>query len=257
MLLIPSIDLSQGRAVRLWQGDFAQATLYPETPAALLARYETLGAAWVHIVDLDGARDGRRANHALIASLSGRTSIKLQVGGGVRSTDAIEDLLDVGVSRVVIGSAALRQPQDVREWLKYFGAERIALAFDVRIEGDSEPRVQIDGWQSDAERGLWRALAPYRSFAHHILCTDIGRDGTLTGPNLDLYREVRLKFPAFAWQASGGIRGSADLNSLARLGLAAAISGKALLENRITPEEWRPYLPAASFPVSTYGTDRS
>ena len=166
-------------------------------------------------------------------------------------------LFDAGVSRVVVGSAALQHPEEVLQWIKHFGAERVCLAFDVRTDGDSEPCVQTHGWQSTSEISLWKALAPYRSYAYHILCTDIARDGTLTGPNLDLYREARLRHPAFAWQASGGIRDAADLAALAKLGISAAICGKALLEERITPEELRPFLPAASFPVSTYATDRS
>jgi phosphoribosylformimino-5-aminoimidazole carboxamide ribotide isomerase len=251
MLLIPAIDIVKGRVVRLFQGDFAQSTSYDPTPTELLARFKALGVPWVHVVDLDGARDGRRANHELIAALCKSDSARLQVGGGVRDPEAIEDLLDVGVSRVVIGTAALRQPEEVRQWLKYFGAARICLAFDVRLDQDGEPQVQIKGWQESGEISLWKALAPYRSHAHHILCTDISRDGTLSGPNLDLYREARLRFPAFVWQASGGIRESGDLAALAKLGVAAAISGKALLEDRLTRWECRPYLPAASSPVST------
>ena len=110
MLLIPSIDLKDGRCVRLYQGDFAKATAYPSTPHALLTRYEALGARWVHIVDLDGAKDGKRANHSVIAGLSASTAVKLQVGGGVRSAAAVEVLLDVGASRVVIGSVAVHHP---------------------------------------------------------------------------------------------------------------------------------------------------
>ena len=132
MLLIPAIDLKDGRCVRLHQGDFAKATAYTSTPHALLNRYEALGAGWVHIVDLEGAKDGKRANHSVVAGLSASTAVKLQVGGGIRSAAAVEVLLDVGASRVVIGSVAVHHPEEVLRWFKRFGPERLCLALDVR-----------------------------------------------------------------------------------------------------------------------------
>jgi phosphoribosylformimino-5-aminoimidazole carboxamide ribotide isomerase len=254
MLLIPAIDLSQGHCVRLHQGDFEQETRYAPTPQALLRRYESLGARWVHVVDLDGAKNGHRTNHALITGLAALGSVHLQVGGGVRSADAIEGLLAAGVARVVIGSAAVYRPDVVTQWLARFGSERLCLAFDVRLDAAGEPRVQTHGWRESGGFSLWKALAPYSSELRHVLCTDIARDGTLSGPNLDLYAQALERFPQLAWQASGGIRSGQDLQALADLGLAAAVTGKALLEERITDEELRPFLPDASSPASTYAT---
>ena len=257
MLLIPAIDLAAGRCVRLRQGDFAQVTRYPPVPHVLLQRYQALGARWVHVVDLDGARDGRRANHALIAGLASASSLKLQVGGGIRSAAALEVLLAAGVARVVIGSAALERPEEVLLWLEQFGAQRLCLAFDVRIEATGEPVVQTQGWTRRGNLSLWDALAPYGSHVRHVLCTDIARDGMLASPNLDLYRQALARFPHLRWQASGGVSSAADLHALAQTGVTAAISGKALLEERIRPEELRPFLPDASFPASTYATAQS
>jgi len=254
MYLIPSIDLAQGRCVRLRQGDFHQETRYAPAPHEHLGRYERLGARWVHVVDLDGARDGKRTNHALIAGLATLGSPKLQVGGGVRSAAAIEVLLDAGVERVVIGSAALERPEEVLEWLERFGAEYLCLAFDVRAEPGVEPYVHSHGWSQRGNLDLWSALSPYSTHVRHVLCTDIARDGMLSGPNLDLYSAALDRFPHLAWQASGGIRDAVDLAALARLGVAAAISGRALLEDRIPDEELRPFLPDASSPASTSAT---
>jgi phosphoribosylformimino-5-aminoimidazole carboxamide ribotide isomerase len=258
MLLIPSIDVRAGRCVRLYQGDFAAETCYAPAPAQLLRRYQALGARWLHLVDLDGARDGVRANGALLAGLASLGTLHLQVGGGVRSAQAIGALIDAGVARVVIGSAALERPDEVATWLGRFGAERLCLAFDVRAETGGEARVHTHGWTQDSGVSLWAALGRYATGSvRHILCTDIGRDGALTGPNLELYRTAVARFPDLAWQASGGVRDVADLAALARIGVTAAVSGKALLEERISCEELRTFLLDASSPASTCATARS
>ncbi len=258
MLVIPAIDLRGGRCVRLRQGDFAAETRYAVEPAVLLRRYQSLGARWVHVVDLDGAQDGVRLNAPIIASLARHTSTCLQVGGGVRNAAAIEALLDAGVARVVVGSSAVQQPQEVSAWLNYFGAERICLAFDVRMDGRGTPYVRTHGWTRESTVSLWNALGAFsEARVKHVLCTDIERDGTLKGPNLALYRAALVRFPQISWQASGGIRSAADLTSLARLGVKAAVSGKALLEQRIAPKELRPFLPDASSPASTSATAKS
>ena len=255
---MPAIDLRGGSCVRLLQGDFAAETRYGPSPEALLHHYRSLGALWLHVVDLDGARDGTGAHRALIAALAAPGSPRLQVGGGVRSAGAIRELLDLGVARVVIGSAALNRPGEVRRWLTRFGAERVCLAFDVRATGLGEARVHTHGWTQPSHTCLWEALGRYaRSGLRHVLCTDITRDGTLSGPNLALYRSALARFPEFAWQASGGVRDARDLAALAALGMAAAVSGRALLEARIGIEELRPFLPDASSPASTYAPARS
>ena len=246
MLLIPSIDLRAGHCVRLLRGDFAAETRYEFEPHELLARYRGLGASWLHIVDLDAARDGSLINRNLIHRLAAQRGVQLQVGGGLRDGAAIEELLAHGVGRVVIGSAAVERRDEVLRWLAGYGAERLCLAFDVRHDAAGVPRVRTRGWQRDSALSLWEALAPFEgSGLTHVLCTDIERDGALAGPNLSLYREALARFPAIAWQASGGIGGGADLRALAAGGLPAAISGKALLEERLSLEELRPFLPNA------------
>jgi phosphoribosylformimino-5-aminoimidazole carboxamide ribotide isomerase len=250
MLLIPSIDLRGGACVRLFKGDFAAETRYPMAAHELLARYRDFGASWLHVVDLDGARDGARGNHALLQELARpraeERALQLQVGGGVREASAIDALLRLGAVRVVIGSAAAERPAEVAQWLQHYGPERLCLAFDVRLDADGVPRVQTRGWQHATALSLWDAVSAFAPQAlRHVLCTDIDRDGALAGPNLALYREALRRFPLISWQASGGIARGADLGALAATGVAAAISGKALLEQRISIEELRPFLPNA------------
>jgi phosphoribosylformimino-5-aminoimidazole carboxamide ribotide isomerase len=209
------------------------------------------------MVDLDGARDGHRVNDPVIRALAAACALKLQVGGGIRTGAALEALLEAGVSRVVIGSAAVQRPQEVLQWLKRYGPHRVCLAFDVRAEPTGKWYVHTHGWTQGGRITLWDALAPYRTHVRHVLSTDIARDGTLTGPNLELYAAAVAAFPHIHWQASGGVRDAADLAALARLGVSATVSGKALLEGRIPHEELQPFLPDASSPASTYATARS
>jgi phosphoribosylformimino-5-aminoimidazole carboxamide ribotide isomerase len=246
MELIPAIDLKSGRCVRLLHGDFEAETRYASDAGTLLAKYHDLGAEWLHVVDLDGARDGSLANRPLIVELAARRTIKLQVGGGLRNTAALAQMLDAGAARAVVGSAALTHSDQVQSWLKHFGPERLTLAFDVSIDDNGVPRVMTHGWQHQSEHTLWSAVGAYvGSGLKHVLCTDVGRDGALTGPNIGLYAEAVRRYPQIEWQASGGIRHARDLHSLVETGCAAAISGKALLEDLIPFEELQPFLPNA------------
>ena len=246
MMLIPSIDLRGGRCVRLLRGDFAAETRYDLEPHELLQRYRALGASWLHVVDLDGAREGALANGGVIAQLASQQGVSLQVGGGIRQAADVAALLEHGVARVVVGSAAVERPDEVRRWLRQLGPERICLAFDVRLDAAGVPRLRTRGWREATSVSLWDAVAGFLADGlRHVLCTDIERDGALEGPNLALYAEAMRRQPGIAWQASGGIAGAADLRALAATNVAAAISGKALLEQRIAPEEMQPYLPNA------------
>ena len=246
MRLIPSIDLRGGQCVRLLRGDFAAETRYDSPPLQLLQHYRDLGADWLHVVDLDGARDGQSANRQAIAQLALQPGISLQVGGGVRSRASVEELLALGIARLAIGSAAVEQRSEVESWLGQFGAERICLAFDVRLQPDGLPLLHTRGWRQATTLTLWDAITSYLPCGlRHVLCTDIERDGALAGPNVELYLEAVARFPQIRWQASGGVSSSDDLRSLAASGVAAAISGRALLEDRLPRGDLQPYLPGA------------
>jgi phosphoribosylformimino-5-aminoimidazole carboxamide ribotide isomerase len=232
MIIYPAIDLMNGAVVRLRQGRFNEATTYPEQPAEALHRFADGGAEWAHIVDLDGARAGRPVQHQLIAGLSAMTSLKLQVGGGFRSRDHVETMLDAGVQRVVIGSLAVKEPRLVSRWIDEFGADRLVLSLDVRmIEG--MPVVAVSGWSENSASSLWDVAAQFPA-ARHLLLTDIGRDGMLSGPNFDLLDAAVRRLPHLKIQASGGVSAITDLERLLTDG---AIVGKALWESRFTLEE--------------------
>ncbi|MDR2214216.1 MAG: 1-(5-phosphoribosyl)-5-[(5-phosphoribosylamino)methylideneamino]imidazole-4-carboxamide isomerase [Nevskiaceae bacterium] len=244
MLLIPSIDLRGGRCVRLLKGEFGAETRYEIDPLELMQRYAAAGAPWLHVVDLDGARDGTPGNRELVAQLCAAQRLHIQLGGGLRDAASIKAAVQAGVSRIVIGSAAVENPSLLRDALTQLGAQRVCLAIDVRVDDSGTPRVRTRGWVNEAPLSLWELLDQFADTPlAHVLCTDIARDGALGGPNLALYEEAQRRVPHIAWQASGGIRDVADLNHLAALGLAAAISGKALLEGRIRMEELQSFLP--------------
>jgi phosphoribosylformimino-5-aminoimidazole carboxamide ribotide isomerase len=246
MELLPSIDLQNGRVVRLYQGAFDAQTLYPLSPAALYARYAAAGAVRLHVVDLDGAREGVSANGAVLRSLAQLGRLLIQAGGGVRKVADIERLFADGIERVVAGSVAAERPAEFGEWIRRFGADRVVAALDVRIDAEGLPRVASRGWQCTTEASLWDSVAALEKLGlRHVLCTDIARDGAGQGPNVRLYRECVARFPGLSWQASGGIRDAADLHALAAAGVATAISGKALIEGRIPAQELTPFLPAA------------
>jgi len=248
--LIPAIDLKGGHCVRLLRGDFAAETRYDTDPRRLLAKYRDYGADWLHVVDLDGARDGSTGNRDIIIELAEQNAVNLQVGGGLRDIHAVSQTLDAGVARVVIGSAAVTRMDQVRAWLGEFGPERMVLAFDVRLDPAGVPRVAIHGWREQSQLSLWDAVANFADFdLKHVLCTDVSRDGALSGPNVELYADAVRRFPRIEWQASGGIRDASDLKALDAAGANAAISGKALLEELIPIEDLQAFLPNASSPA--------
>lgn len=243
MLLIPSIDLRGGHCVRLLQGEFHAETRYDVDPPQLLARYADAGVRWLHLVDLDGARDGTPGNRDLIRRMASQSRIRIQLGGGLRTRTLADEALAAGVSRVVIGSAAVENPALLREMLAARGPEAVCLAIDVRVDEGGVPRVRTRGWVQEHALSLWELLGSFADTSlRHVLCTDIQRDGALAGPSYTLYEEARRRFPRIAWQASGGISSAQDLARLDAMGLSAAVSGKALLEGRITLEELQPYL---------------
>lgn len=238
MKVIPAIDLRGGRCVRLLQGDFARETNYADDPLLVARRFGALDVGDLHVVDLDGARTGEQANTAAIRRIVESTSLELQLGGGIRNEATLQHWFDAGVRRCVIGSLAVSAPERVRGWLQSFGPARIVLALDVVIDEDGMPRLATDGWTRTSATDLWRCLEDYRAVGvRHVLCTDIRRDGALSGPNVKLYRDILARFPDLELQASGGVRDASDLKSLAEAGVPAAITGRALLDGRITDKE--------------------
>ena len=227
MIVYPAMDLLGGRCVRLAQGRFEAVTRYLTDPGEALAGFAASGASWAHVVDLDGARDRSPRQHELIAELARNTPLQLQVAGGFRERAHLEMMFEAGVGRVVIGSLAVQQPDAVQTFIADFGGDRITLALDVNMV-DNVPMVATAGWAETSGLSLWRVADLYPD-ARHLLVTDIGRDGMMSGPNLDLLTEAVERLPHLAVQASGGV---ASLNDLKTLPTAGVIIGKALWEQR-------------------------
>ncbi|MGY0505518.1 1-(5-phosphoribosyl)-5-[(5-phosphoribosylamino)methylideneamino]imidazole-4-carboxamide isomerase [Luteimonas sp. e5] len=232
---MPAIDLRSGRVVRLAQGDYARQTTYANEPLVLALQHADAGARWLHLVDLDAARDGGYALLPLLHALARRGRLHVQTGGGVRSGDDVQRLLDAGAARVVVGSVAIREPRRVAGWLQRFGADALVIALDARRDPDGVWRLPTHGWTRDAGDTLDTLLAHYADAgARHLLCTDIGRDGMLSGPNIELYRTLCARWPQFALIASGGVRNVADVTAARSAGCAGVVLGRSLLEGRLT-----------------------
>jgi phosphoribosylformimino-5-aminoimidazole carboxamide ribotide isomerase len=230
--VIPAIDVRNGFVVRLAQGDYGRETRFTADPVALARQYEVLGARWLHLVDLDAARTGGYGLQRLVGRMLAGTSLRIQSGGGVRDESAVEALLGQGVERVVVGTVAARHPRRACDWIRRFGADRIVLALDVR-EVAGQWRVLTSGWTQDGGARLDPLLGLFADAgARHVLCTDVSRDGMLTGFNLGLYRRITQAFPTLCLQASGGARGPDDIQGVRAAGAGGAIVGRAILEGR-------------------------
>ncbi len=238
MRIVPAIDLQGGKCVRLLKGDFEQTTEYSDNPAEIAAQFSALRVEDLHVVDLDGARLGEQRNRSSIREILAESTLTVQLGGGIRSESTVSEWLDLGISRCVIGSLAATEPDTVRQWLSDFGGDRIVLALDVNVADDGAPRLTTHGWTALSEISLWEAIDNYLPWGlRHVLCTDVSRDGALAGPNVELYREVLSRYPGLELQASGGVRDIADLETLREARLPAAITGRAMLDGRISSEE--------------------
>jgi phosphoribosylformimino-5-aminoimidazole carboxamide ribotide isomerase len=244
--VIPAIDLRDGRCIRLYQGKFDRQTTYEKDPVALAREYEKIGFGYLHIVDLDGARSGQQQNESVVRQIASVNKSTIQLGGGIRKAAQIESWLSRGISRVIIGSVAIAEAARVRDWLSSYDPERIVLALDVTVNSDGIPWLATHGWTRQAGMTLWQCIDTYiPAGLQHILCTDISRDGALTGPNLDLYAQINERYPELKLQAAGGVRNIEDLRALQDIDVHAAISGRALLDGKITTGEIQTFLRAA------------
>ena len=237
-IIIPALDLIDGSVVRLHQGDYDQKRDYGSDPLLRLQEYQRQGAKLLHLVDLTGAKDPKARQITLIQTLIKGVQVPVQIGGGIRTQDDVEALLAAGAARVVIGSTAIKQPELVKQWFSKYGPEALVLALDVRIAADGNKYVAIHGWQEDSNQTLEQVIDDYLPHGlKHVLCTDISKDGTLSGSNVRLYREISQKYPQIAFQSSGGIGQLDDVKALKDSGVAGVIVGRALLEGKFTVEE--------------------
>ncbi|MEM6513384.1 MAG: 1-(5-phosphoribosyl)-5-[(5-phosphoribosylamino)methylideneamino]imidazole-4-carboxamide isomerase [Pseudomonadota bacterium] len=238
MKIIPAIDLKDGCCVRLFKGDFDQTTEYSNNPLDVAQRFSALNVQHLHVVDLDGARTGEQSNEAIVADITAATPLSVQIGGGIRTADTVSRWLNAGVARCVVGSVAIQSPDTVKGWMDRFGAEHIVLALDVRIDETGQPLLTTHGWTQTSDLTLWNCLDRYLDAGlKHVLCTDVSRDGAMAGPNVALYNDVLDRYPELRLQASGGVRHIEDLIDLREHGIPAAITGKAMLDGKITAQE--------------------
>jgi len=236
--IIPAIDLLDGSCVRLLHGDFKKCKVYELDAVRLAATYAKEGAGWLHVVDLAASRDGEETDTQPLFRLLELAEQSVQTGGGVRGQQDISRRLDHGADRVVVGSLSVDEPEIFTEWLGQFGQDRLVAALDVQIDEAGIPWPRTHGWTRGAEQSLWSLLDFYADKGlKHLLCTDISRDGAMSGPNLDLYSEITSRYPDLLVQASGGVSGLMDLQKLNDTGAHSAITGKALLEGCFTVAE--------------------
>ena len=227
--LIPAIDILNGQCVRLTKGDYDQKSIYQNTPVDVVCEFETLGFRRLHMVDLDGAKSEHIVNHTVLQQVTSATNLVVDFGGGIKTEQDIEQAFTSGATMVTIGSIAVKRPELFMYWLKKYGPDRIILGADVR-----HGKISINGWKEDSDEDLLPFLQKYiQAGVKNVLCTEISKDGTLTGPALDLYKSIMQAYPTLHLIASGGISCINDIKALDAAGIPAVVFGKAIYEGRI------------------------
>lgn len=236
MRLYPALDIRAGRCVRLAQGDDAQTTVYGDDPVAVAQRWRGAGATRLHVVDLDGSFSGASGNADAIATIVRSGGLRVQLGGGIRSRERAEHWLSLGVDRIVVGTAAVRDPQLVRDLAASYG-DQVVVSLDCR-----DGYVCVDGWTETSDLAATSYVRELEEMGvRHLVYTDIARDGMLQGPNLAELAEITGS-TSMSVIASGGVSSEADVRALAALGVAGVIVGKALYEGAVRLEALGEYL---------------
>lgn len=230
MKIFPAIDLLGGKAVRLKKGDYNEVTVYSECPPEMAKSFKAAGAEWIHVVDLDGARDGSTANFATVAEIA-KSGLKVEIGGGIRSMETVKKYIEAGVSRVIIGTAAVSNPDFLKAALAEYG-EKIAVGVDIK-----DGMVAIKGWLEVSALECFEFCEKLQNDGvSTVICTDISKDGMLSGTNTELYRRLSERF-TMNFVASGGVSTIDDVKALAKMGMYGAIVGKAIYTGNIDLKE--------------------
>lgn len=231
--LIPAIDLIGGKCVRLSQGKYESKKVYNDDPLEVAKAFEAHGIRRLHVVDLDGAASHHIVNYRTLERLAAQTSLVIDFGGGIKSDEDLRIAFECGAQMVTGGSVAVKQPDIFCRWLQAYGAAHIILGADVK-----EGRIAVNGWQEESPHELFPFLSDYVARGvEQVICTDIGRDGMLQGPALELYEEILHSHPSLGLVASGGVGSFSDIEALDNAGVPAVIVGKAFYEGRITLQE--------------------
>jgi len=233
--LIPAIDIINGQCVRLTKGDYNQKTVYRDSPAEVARAFEALGFQRLHVVDLDGAKSKHIVNDKVLKAITSETSLTVDFGGGIKTDEDIEKAFEAGAAMVTVGSIAVTNPDLFLGWIGKYGAQRMILGADVR-----NGKISINGWKEDSTEDLLPFLKKYIDRGvRNVLCTEISKDGTLSGPAIDLYRQVMDVYPQLHLIASGGVSSKEDIMALDAAGIPAVVFGKAIYEGRINLEEMK------------------
>lgn len=233
MIVIPAIDIIDGKCVRLSQGDYQLKTVYHENPVEVARQLEAAGITHLHLVDLDGAKTHHIVNHAVLKSITSQTKLQVDFGGGIKSDADIQLAFDCGAAQITAGSVAVKSRETVLRWIQTYGAEKIILGADVLNE-----QIAVSGWQENSKVQLFDFLNDYTNEGiEYVICTDIAKDGMLQGSSISLYRKIIQQFPSLKLIASGGVSSVQELHTLLDAGLYGAIVGKAFYEGKITMQE--------------------
>lgn len=233
MILIPAIDLKDGEAVRLYKGDYQQKTVYSSTPEDIAFNFESMGADYLHVVDLDGAKAGTTTNLKAIQKIRDTISIPMELGGGIRDMKTVDLYLDqVGIDRVILGTAAIENPEFLKNALQKYGPQRIVVGVDIK-----DGYVATSGWLINTQTHYLEFLKELEKIGvQYIVCTDISKDGTLTGPSFDLYKDIAMN-SSIQFVVSGGIKDAQDIYKVHELGYYGCIVGKAYYEGKVDLKE--------------------
>ena len=232
-IIIPAIDLMDGKCVRLTQGDYGQKKEYSADPVDMAKQYEDCGVTRLHVVDLDGARAKKPCNLRVLENIATRTGLDIEWGGGIKDASSLRSTLDAGADRIICGSIAVDERETFTSWLKEFGPSCLILGADVR-----DGKVATHGWLKDSGLGLDELMGWYvPEGLNQMICTDISKDGMLQGPDFDFYLTLKQAFPTVDVTLSGGISCMADIEKAAELGLHSVIVGKAIYEGKISMKE--------------------
>jgi phosphoribosylformimino-5-aminoimidazole carboxamide ribotide isomerase len=232
MIIIPAIDIIDGKCVRLTQGDYAQKKIYNEHPLEVAKEFEDAGLQRLHLVDLDGAKAGAIKNWKVLESIASNTKLVIDFGGGIKTNKDVDIVFNSGAALATVGSIAVKDERTFVSWLQQYGADKFLLGADVK-----EEKIAVAGWLETTDINIYDFIQKYINYGvQQIFCTDVSKDGKLEGPSIDLYKNIIAKFPSLYFIASGGVANMNDLIELQKIGCAATIIGKAIYEGRINPK---------------------
>lgn len=237
MQIIPAIDIIDGKCVRLSEGNYNRKKVYNKNPLEVAKQFEDAGLNRLHLVDLDGAKEGKVKNWKVLEIIANKTSLVIDFGGGIKTEIDTIAAFNSGASMVAIGSIAVKQEEELLKWFSKYGIEQFFLGADVMNE-----KIAVNGWQKLTAICVYDFIQKYLQFgAQQIFCTDISKDGQLNGPSISLYKKIISKFPDLKFVASGGVSSLKDIDDLREVGCSGVIVGKAIYENRISLADLKLY----------------